>query len=103
MGHLVVLNILAHYETLLIATFNFSSKIKTKNTIILPENHKIIKENKTISHTFNKYLPNFTKTLKLKNKPLKKKPLKHQLKHFKNQYMKKIQKHLNDKVKFTFH
>ena len=70
----MVLETLPH-QALLIATFNFSSKIKIKNTIILPENHKIIKENKTISHTFNKYLSNFTKTLKLKKKPLKKKPL----------------------------
>ena len=43
----------------------FSNKSKTAN-IILNENHRIIKENKKIPHTLNKYFTDLTKTLKLK-------------------------------------
>ena len=54
--------------------------------------------------TLKKYFPNLTKTLKLKkaSSALKKKTLKHLLKHFKNQSIKKIQNYFNDKEKFTF-
>ena len=67
----------------------FSNKSKTGNTIILHENNRIIKDNKKISHTSNKYFTNLTKTLK-RNLPLKKKSLKHLLRHFKNHSTKKI-------------
>ena len=82
----------------------FSSKSETANTIILHENHRIIKGSKKISHTLNKYFTNVTKILKLKkvSTALKNNPLKHQLQKFKNQSIKKIQKHFNSKEKFTF-
>ena len=69
----------------------FSNKSKTANTIILHENNRIIKDNKKISHTLNKYFTNLTKTLKLKkiSPALKKKSLKHLLRHFKNHSTKK--------------
>ena len=44
----------------------FSNKSKAVNTIIFHENHRIIKDNKKISHTLNKCFTNLTKTLKLK-------------------------------------
>ena len=69
----------------------FSNKSKTGNTIILHENNRIIKDNKKISHTSNKYFTNLTKTLKW-NLPLKKKSLKYLLRHFKNHPTKKITK-----------
>ena len=82
----------------------FSNKSKTANTIILHKNNRIIKDNKKISHTLNKYFTDLTKTLKLKktSPPLKKKSLKYLLRHFKNHSTKKIKEHLNSKVIFTF-
>ena len=81
-----------------------SNKNKTANTINLHENNRIIKDNKKIPHTFNKYFTDLTKTLKLKKASpvLKKKSLKHLLRHFKNHSTKKIKKHLNSKEIFTF-
>ena len=82
----------------------FSNISKTANTIILHENIRIIKHNKKVSHTLNKYLTNLTKTLKLKktSPALKNKSLKHLLRHFKNHSNKKIKKHFNSKEIFTF-
>ena len=55
----------------------FSNKSKTANTIILNKSNRIIKDNKNISHTLNKYFTYMTKTLKSKKTPtaLKKKSL----------------------------
>ena len=63
----------------------------------------IIKDNKKIWHTLNKYFTNLTKTLKFKKKSpaLKKKSLKHLLRQFENHSSKKIKKH-NSKEIFTF-
>ena len=44
----------------------FPNKNKIANTIILHKNNRIIKYNKEISQTLNKYFTNLTKTLKLK-------------------------------------
>ena len=44
----------------------FCNKSKAADTIILHENHRIIKDNKKISHTLNKYFTDLTKTLKLR-------------------------------------
>ena len=81
----------------------FSNKSETVNTIILHENHRMIKRNKNISHILNKYFTNVTKILELKkvSPALKSKPLTHMLQRFKNQSI-KIQKHFNSKEKFTF-
>ena len=70
----------------------FANKSKTSNTIIIQENNRIIKDNSKISHTLNKYFTNLTKTLKLKERSpaLKKKSLKHVLRHFKNLSTKKL-------------
>ena len=75
----------------------FSNKSKRANTIIFHENNRIIKDNKKISHTLNKYFTNLTKTLKLKkiSPALKNKSLKHLLRHFKNHSIKKIKKHFH--------
>ena len=74
------------------------------NSIILHKNNRIIKDNKKISHTSNKYFTNLTKTLKLKKicPVLKKKSLKHLLRHFKNHSPKRIKKNFNSKEIFTF-
>ena len=82
----------------------FSNKGKTANTITFHENNRIIKDNKKISHTLNKYFNSLTKTLKLKktSPALKKKSLKHLLRHFKNHSIKKIKIHFNSKEIFTF-
>ena len=68
----------------------FSNESKTANTIILHKNLRIIKDNKKISHTLNKYFINLTKTLKLKktSPALKNKPLKSLLKKLKPIYQK---------------
>ena len=44
-------------------------KCKTANTIILTEGHMIIKNEKLIADTFNKYFADISKTLKLKKHP----------------------------------
>ena len=82
----------------------FSNKSKTANTIILHKNNRIIKDNKKTSHTLNKYFTDLTKTLKLKKASpvLKKKSLKHLLRHFKNHSTKKSKKHFNSKEIFTY-
>ena len=81
----------------------FSNKSKTANTIIPHKNIRIIKDNKKIWHTLNKYFHKFDKTLKFKKKSpaLKKKSLKHLLRQFKNHSSEKIKKH-NSKEIFTF-
>ena len=57
-----------HYQTLLIATCNFSNKSKTANIIILYENYRIVTKKK-ISQTLNKHFTDLTKTeIFLKNK-----------------------------------
>ena len=54
-------------------------------TIFLHKNDRIIKDNENMSHALNEYFTNLTKTLKLKkSSSLKKKSLKHLLRHFKN-------------------
>ena len=50
----------------------FANKTKTANTVILHKNIRIIKDNKKISHTLNKKI----------SPVLKKKSLKHLLRHF---------------------
>ena len=82
----------------------FSNKSNNASTDILHENNRIIKDNKKISHTWNKYFKNLTKTLKLKktSHALNKKSLKHLLRHLKNYSTKKIKKHFNSKEIFTF-
>ena len=81
----------------------FSKKIKTANIIILHESNRIIKDNKKTSHTLNKY--KFDEISEIKKKTisaaLKKTPLKHLLKRFKNQSINKIQEHFPSKEKFT--
>ena len=75
----------------------FPNKRKTANTIILHENHRIIKDNKKIQHTLNKYFTNLIKTLKLKKdiscSEKQTNTVKHLLKHFKNEFITKIQEH----------
>ena len=63
----------------------------------------MIKDDKKISHTLTKHFTNLTKTLKLIKTflALKKKPLKHLLKHFKYHSTIKIKKHFNSKEIFT--
>ena len=79
------------------------TKSKTANAIILHENNRIIKDDKKIPHTLNKYFTNLTKTLILKNtSPALKNNLKHLIRHFKNHSTTKIKKHFNSK-EFTFH
>ena len=82
----------------------FSNKRKTANTIILHKYNKIIKDDKKIAHTLNKYSANLTKTLKLKKSSpaLKKKSPKQLLRHFKNHSTKKIKKHFKSKELFAF-
>ena len=82
---------------------HFSKKCKTANTVVLHENHRITKDKK-ISHTFNKYLTNLTKTLKLTktSAALNSNPLKYIHKQFKSQSIKKIQKHSDSKEIFAF-
>ena len=69
----------------------FLSKTKTANTIIHHKNHGMIKNNKKISDTLNKYFTILTRNLKLKktSRTLKKKSLKHLLKYLKNKSIKK--------------
>ena len=47
----------------------FLNKCKTANTIILTEGDRIIKNEELIADTFNNYLADITKTLKLKKHP----------------------------------
>ena len=70
----------------------FSNKSKTKNTNMLHENnYGMIKSNKKMSHTLNKYFKNLAENLRLKKTSLalKEKPLKHLLKRFKNESLQK--------------
>ena len=66
----------------------FSSKSKTTNTIIFHQKYRIIKDNKKISHSLNKYFMNLTNTLA--SPALKNKPLIYMLKQFENDQSKKF-------------
>ena len=103
MGHLVVLHMFPHYQTLLIATFNFSNKRKLQILSFSMFTIESKKTRRSITY-FEQVFPKFE--IKLSNKKdnscSEKVALKHLLKHLQNKFIRKDQKYFNAKEKFTF-